>query len=383
MIGFGLIVNTIGLFFTPLAQDFHVGRGNISLMTTLQNVAAAISLVLAGKIMSQTNLRWLLTVCFLVIGLAISSLNWAQHLWQFYLAWTIVGIFQPFAITLSIPVLLSNWFKSHLGDVMGIALGLSALGGTVFNPVISAAITNWGWRRGFLLEGLLILVLLVPVALSIQENPDKRRLSWGQEKVEKQQVTSGLSLKAAAKKPVFYTLALAMLLLQFVSGSVQHISGHVVNIGLSLTIGSAVVSGVMLGAACGKIIIGFLFERLPARLVISLFALLGIVGWTGQIVLTQALGLVLTAFVLGLGQGLCLVGLPYLIRKQFGNRDYANILSVINMLGAFAMAAAVGLDGSLFDLTGSYKLGWLINVFAYTISLVGLLLTLKKAQTKM
>lgn len=123
MIGFGLIVNTIGLFFTPLAQDFHVGRGNISLMTTLQNVAAAISLVLAGKIMSQTNLRWLLTLCFLVICLAISSLNWAQHLWQFYLAWTIVGIFQPFAITLSIPVLLSNWFKSHLGDVMGDSLG--------------------------------------------------------------------------------------------------------------------------------------------------------------------------------------------------------------------------------------------------------------------
>ena len=43
-----------------------------------------------------------------------------------------------------------------------------------------------------------------------------------------------------------------MLALQFVSGSVQHISGHITSQGLPLTIGASVVSGVMLGAAAGK-----------------------------------------------------------------------------------------------------------------------------------
>lgn len=379
MIGFGLIVNTIGLFFAPIAREFNVGRGTVSLMTTLQNAAAAVSLILAGKIMSEFNLRWLLTTCFLVIGLAIAVQNWANQMWQFYLAWIIIGLFQPFAITLSIPVLLSNWFKRHLGTVMGIALGLSALGGTIFNPIISAAITSWGWRRGLLFEGALILLMLVPVALFLQEKPSSRHQALGinQAEEKQEQDNKGLLLKAALRRPVFYALALAMLLLQFVSGSVQHISGHIVSLGLDLNTGAAVVSGVMLGAAVGKIAIGFLFDKLPQKAVILLFALFGLSGWGGQILFKSPQMLILSAFILGLGQGLCLVGLPYLTRDQFGNRDYANILSVINMLGAFSMAVAVGLDGSLFDLTGSYNTGWLINVFAYAIALISLLATIK------
>ena len=50
--------------------------------------------------------------------------------------------YSTFALTLSIPLLLGNWFQKYLGTVMGIALGLSAIGGTIFNPIISSVITN-------------------------------------------------------------------------------------------------------------------------------------------------------------------------------------------------------------------------------------------------
>ncbi|MGZ1333898.1 MFS transporter, partial [Lactobacillus delbrueckii subsp. bulgaricus] len=59
MIGFGLLVNTIGLFFGPISQEFNVGRANVALMMTFQNAAAAIALLFAGKIMEKVNLRWL------------------------------------------------------------------------------------------------------------------------------------------------------------------------------------------------------------------------------------------------------------------------------------------------------------------------------------
>lgn len=137
MIGFGLLVNTIGLFFGPISSEFHAGRASVALMTTFQNAASAISLLVAGKLMEKANLRWLLTACFVLIAISLLALNRAQQLWQFYLAWTLIGICQPIAITLSIPVLLSQWFHQRLGTVMGIALSLSALGGTIFNPIIA------------------------------------------------------------------------------------------------------------------------------------------------------------------------------------------------------------------------------------------------------
>lgn len=379
IIGFGLLVNTIGLFFEPVSKSFGVGRASVSLMGTFQNAAAAITLLFAGKIMSKVNLRWLLTICFSIIAISMLSLTQAHSLIHFYLAWIIIGICQPIAITLSIPVLLGNWFNQKLGTVMGIALGLSAVGGTLFNPIIAGIITNHGWRMGYLAEGLLILLILVPTALFLQAKPNNKHLAYGEKTVNKQENIehSGFTLGQAFKMPVFYAIALAMLVLQYVSGSVQHISGHIVNIGLPLTTGATVVSGLMLGAAAGKISIGYLLDRFNARIVLFFYSLFGAIGWFGQIFLNNGNLLIGSAFILGLGQGICLVALPYLIREEFGAKDYSNILSIINMLGAFAMSISVYVDGLLFDKTGSYNIGWWINAIAFIISFIALFLTLK------
>ncbi|MGZ1192225.1 MFS transporter, partial [Lactobacillus delbrueckii subsp. bulgaricus] len=171
MIGFGLLVNTIGLFFGPISQEFNVGRANVALMMTFQNSAAAIALLFAGKIMEKVNLRWLLTACFALIAVSMLSLTFANSLVHFYLAWTIIGICQPIAITLSIPVLLSKWFNQKLGTVMGISLAFSALGGTIFNPIIAEVIKQFGWRGGFVREAMLIGLILVPLAISINPEP--------------------------------------------------------------------------------------------------------------------------------------------------------------------------------------------------------------------
>ena len=303
----------------------------------------------------------------------------AHSLTHFYIAWIIIGICQPIAITLSIPVLLSNWFNQKLGTVMGISLGLSAFGGTIFNPIIADIITKFGWRGGFIAEGLLIGLILMPLAASIRPNPDEKHPAYGTTtKSESNSLLNGITLKEALHQPVFYALAFAMLALQFVSGSVQHISGHITNLGISPVLAASVVSGVMIGAAVGKISIGYCLDKLSPILVLLVYSLFGILGWSGQIFLTNSTLLTISAFILGLGQGVCLVALPYLIQKQFGEKDYSNILSVINMLGAFAMSLSVYLVGLFFDQTHSYNLGWTINVIAYILSFIAIFITLRK-----
>ncbi|PWT39682.1 MFS transporter, partial [Limosilactobacillus reuteri] len=82
----------------------------------------------------------------------------------------------------------------------------------------------------------LILGILVPSAFFLREKPNRKHQAYGKVKniPEKVLETSGITLKAALKTPVFYALAFAMLALQFVSGSVQHISGHITSQGLPL-----------------------------------------------------------------------------------------------------------------------------------------------------
>ena len=280
---------------------------------------------------------------------------------------------------------LQKWFNAKLGTVMGIALGLSGIGGTIFNPLVADVIKSFGWRGGFIFEALLILLILVPASLTIIPQPNDKHHAYG-EPSEVDHVKpgneSGLTFKQARKTIVFYSLTIAMFLLQFVSGSVQHVSGSILHIGFSIQTAGLVVSGIMFGAALGKISIGFLLDYFNAKVVLLFFALFGIGGWYGQIVLKNGLSLILSAFILGLGQGICLVALPYLIKKEFGVKDYSNILSIINMVGALALSFAVLIDALLFDTTNSYNIGWYLNILAFLISFILLALTLKNYPNK-
>lgn len=381
LVGFGLVINTVGLFYEPIGNAFHVGRAEVALMSTFQNVAAAIVLLFAGKIMAKVNVKWLLTGCFAIIGIGLFSLAFAKSLTQFYIVWILIGICQPFAILLSIPVLLGNWFEKKLGTVMGIALGISAVGGTIFNPIISTIITNGGWRAGWMAEGLITLVTLVPTGLFIlKDKPSEGQAPYGYDpnkrNNEQDVATSGLTLGESLKTPMLYLIIFAMIALQYVAGFVQHISAHVVNIGMPLTVGATVVSGVMLGAAVGKISIGYLLDKFNNMVVIIGYAILGVLGWGGLLIGQVATVLIASGFVLGLGQGILLVALPYFIRKQFGSKDYSNILSVINMFGAVASAAAVSVDGVFFDMSKSYSVPLSLNVILYVLAGIAVCLSI-------
>lgn len=360
LVGFGFIVDTIGLFFTPMGAAFHVGRASVSMMVTIQNFACAITLLFAGKIMQKVNIKLLLTTCFLIVGLGFIGCAFATNLTEYYIIWCLIGITQPFALTLSIPLLLGNWFQKYLGTVMGIALGLSAIGGTIFNPIISSVITNWGWRNGWLIEGLITLIAILPFTIFvIKYEPTNGLKPYGyvpsSKKNKASTVSNGLTLSEALRTPMFYLITISMIVLQWVAGLVQHVSPYVVSIHQPLTVGATVVSGIMMGAAVGKITIGWFLDHVENKLVIAGYTIVGIVGWW-MLWLIHIPGVMIAAgFIAGLGQGIMLVSLPYFIRKQFGQKDYSNILSIISMFGNFATAIAVSVDGKIFDITGSYN----------------------------
>lgn len=372
LVGFGMVVDTIGLFFDPVSSSFHISRAGVSLMVTFQNIACAITLLFAGKLMEKINIRVLLTACFAIIGLGFISLAFAHTIVQFYIVWTIIGIMQPFALTLSIPVLLGNWFQKYLGTVMGIALGLSAIGGSLFNPIISSVITNSGWRAGWILEGAITLIAILPFTIFVvRYKPTGDNKPFGYQEVVATDTTTsdfeGFSFKQALKTPMFYLISFAMIALQWVAGLVQHVSPYIVSIHLPLTLGATVVSGIMLGAAAGKVSIGWCLDHFNNQAVIILYSIFGVVGWLSLMAVRGASLLVGSGFILGLGQGIMLVSLPYFIRKQFGPKDYNNILSIISMFGNFATAIAVSVNGKIFDITGSYNLPLTTNGILYVL----------------
>ncbi|OZG61281.1 permease [Bifidobacterium lemurum] len=390
LVGFGLIVNTAGLYYTPLCEELGISRAQIALASSIMAIATMPTMLLAGGIMKRVDSRVLISVCITVVALLFLLQSFFTQLWQFYVSFALMGVAYVIPISLAPSVLLTNWFEDKLGLAMGIALGISGIGGMIFNPIVSAWITNLGWRSSYRITALVLAVCILPFAIfAFKFRPDASRNEYAYGHVasadEKQGVQTeltGMSAKQAFKTKSFALLVVVSVLLQVVAAMVQHVSGHEVAQGLTLEQGSLVVSGIMLGAAVGKATIGMLLDRMKTELVILIYAAVGLIGW-GLMALSGAVTpATIAGFLAGLGQGVVLVALPWMIRQFFGQKDYATILSVVSVFGSVASAIAGTAHGAVYDLTGSYLPSLVGNVAFYVIAAAAAIMAYKLRPVK-
>ena len=62
-VGFGFIVNTMGLYYTPLCDELGISRTQIALAASIMAIAAMPTTLLAGNIMKRIDSRVLISVC--------------------------------------------------------------------------------------------------------------------------------------------------------------------------------------------------------------------------------------------------------------------------------------------------------------------------------
>ncbi|NEG55878.1 MFS transporter [Bifidobacterium platyrrhinorum] len=377
LVGFGLIVNTPGLYFTTLGEVLHVSRTQVALASSIMAFAALPAMLFAGKLMKLIDARVLISVCIAGVAALFFVQSFFNAVWQFYVSFALMGVLYVIPIALAPSVLLANWFEAKLGTVMGIALGLSGIGGTIFNPVVSAFITNLGWQNSYRITAIILLVCILPFSLFVFKfRPDESKGEYAYGHVEGKAEDGakgdvelpGLAAKQAFRTPTFLLFAAVGVLLQFVAGVVQHISAHEISQGLTLEQGALVVSGIMLGAAAGKASIGILLDYLKPEITVVIYSLIGLSGWGLMAVATSPTPAIAAGFMAGIGQGVLLVALPWFIRQSFGQRDYSEILSINGMLGGIASAIAVTAHGAVFDATGSYAPSLFGNVALYVVA---------------
>lgn len=70
---------------------------------------------------------------------------------------------------LAVPSLINAWCVKRVGFFVGLCMAFTGIGGVIFNPVGSALIASGpeGWRTGYLVFGVIILVVTLPFTLFV------------------------------------------------------------------------------------------------------------------------------------------------------------------------------------------------------------------------
>ncbi|MBS6072785.1 MAG: MFS transporter [Actinomyces urogenitalis] len=379
VVGFGLTINTASLYWTAISEDLGVTISQVSLMSTIGSLAGAAILAVTGQLFAKVDARILLTTSFALTAATYLLGAAAQDMWVLYLVGLVQGVTKTVAVSMSIAILLANWFEKQLGLVMGITGALTAVGGSIFSPMVGSWIAQDGWRQAYVLTAIVMSVTILPFTIFITR---LRRpgvdTPYGYDPTTStaQSADSGVPARRAYRSAPFVGFVVIVLLLQGVASLVQHVPTYLNLGGLSEVATGAVFSALLLGAAAGKFVIGVLLDHMPAPIALVVFALIGGGGWAGLLLVSGQSPLSVASFAAGMGQGFALVGLPLLVRRVFGGLDYATIWSTVSLFGALGNAIMVYVHGLLHDSTGGYELSLTINVVSYAVAYALVLLVI-------
>lgn len=386
--GMGLINGCAGIFLRPVSQELGVGIGTLSLYITLQALVMSFMVPLAAKIMQKYNINLVLSICFIVQCGTFMMMSQFTSVTHFYIAGIVIGLVSPFIVFLAVPTLMNAWFQKYLGTLMGITLAFSGLSGAIFNPIGSYFITMYGWRTAYLLLGAIGLIIVLPFMIFIvRKKPSDKGLSaFGAEKASaslgnQTAELKGISSKHAIKTGTFYMAVIAVVCLGLIGNIVNHLPGFIVSLGISPTVAATGVSAFMIGVICGKILVGFLNDKIG---IVGAICVIGALSAVGTMLLLFHPGgiavIIIGTALLGTGAATATVLPPLLVRTLFGQKDYATIYSYLSMGIGIIGALSVSIYGFIYDAAGTYVYDFMIVAAAIILAMVNIALSVKSAK---
>lgn len=346
----------------------------------LQAAITALSLgtIVASQLAGWLNLRYGLRAVTLVSLVTLSLSVWAMtgingSIWSLYLGFFLVPLAGLGTLQVTWSHLVNLWFDENRGLALAIILsgsGLAAIG----LPLITAwAINRWNWQAGFLALGLLPLLLALPLALRwLMPTADARHTS-----TTSTALAGGLLLSEALRSWRFWVCNLSMtLVVACVVGMVTNIVPLLQDRGLSALQASQVFSSFGVSLILGRLVVGYLIDRLWAPAVASLALLMpafacGIFAYGDS-----TIGLyILATLLVGVGAGAEFDIAAFLIARYFGMRDYGRLFGA--HLGLITAGAALSplLFALLYKVTGGYSAMLLFSGICFVVGPL-LLLTL-------
>lgn len=356
----GLITNVAGLFFTPMAEEFGILQGSASLTLTISNTCVAFGGLVTRRLTKLVPLRALLVLGVSMLAGSALGTAFAPNVGIVYALAATRGLSGGVIGFVLITYVLNKWFVAQLGLVTSIAMGFSGLAGALFTPVIQPVVESAGWRGGYVALAVLTVLLSLPAILFVPscDPGDAGLRPHGADGAA--EVAGTPNNKTAAKPPVqvaavpFVLAVVYASLSGAVSAMPQHFPGLAADAGLATSVGAAMISACMVANTLGKVLMGWLIDRIGAQRAIWIYS--GVVASAiVALVVVPAPGVYVVAAA---GFGLCYaratVGVTMLCREVFGKRGFGVVYPVAALGTSIANAVFSAAVGFGYDLTGGY-----------------------------
>lgn len=165
--GLGAVLDAAGVFFVPVCEDLGFSRSELSMYLTFYFIATVFAMPVVGKWITKYNVNRVLSVSFALVVAAVAAMGLYSEPWQWWISGIVFGLAGSFIFVVPTPILIGNWFQSHKGLALGVAMSFSGIGGAVLGPVFTLLIQGLGWREAYFVAAVVMALLVLPWTLFV------------------------------------------------------------------------------------------------------------------------------------------------------------------------------------------------------------------------
>jgi len=169
----GTVILGFTAFFLPIVAEFGWNYVQISLAMFFFNLVIGLMAPVVGFLADRWDSRQLVFSGTFVAGLGFMILSRTSSLAMFYGGFILVAIGLASCSSTLLLTLVANWFGRDFGKAGGFVLsGLAC--GSLLIPVITGLINIWGCHTTFLILGLGMWLIGLPLSLVLRRGPKQR-----------------------------------------------------------------------------------------------------------------------------------------------------------------------------------------------------------------
>lgn len=368
----------------PMTEEFGWTRGTFTAGMTIGSFLGGFLSLALGPLVDKHGGKWILTAGAFIVGATLILTAFVTTLWQFFALQVIARTVNMSAVVLTMQVAIPKWFIRKRGRAVAIG-GIGNMAGNAITPLyIQFFVGNIGWRAAAAISGLFVWVVsLLPTILLFRRSPEdlgllpdgeteKTQAETLQERTKFPTVLNSnlsLTIGQVLHQKSFYLIVMAFTLATAVGSSLNlHTAPYLSDRGLDPSNAVYIVALFQTCAALGNLLMGFLVERFPARVVLTINFLLSAIGFL-VLLYVQSPGMAVlwgayAGFIAGGMHPLQVVILP----DYYGRDSLGTIRGVMSPLTQSANAFGPLAAAIAFDMAGDYVIIFVVYGLLYILS---------------
>ena len=361
-------IGGVGLWSTvvvlPVIEaDFGIDRGGASIPFTATMLGFAVGGVFMGRMADRFGIMVPVMVGAMILGAGYVLAARVNDYWTFVaIQALLIGALGSSPTFGPMVADVSFWFRKRRGIAVAITASGNYLAGSVWTPVLEAAISEFGWRDAYLGTGVFVVVTMIPLAWLLRKRAD---LDTGAP------VQADGSSQIAVSPNVLKTLLLIAGIACCVAMAMPqvHIVAYCFDLGYGPAAGAEMLS-LMLGlGVVSRVASGFIADSIGGLRTLILGSVLQMIALMAFMPFDGLVSLYLISALFGLSQGGIVPSYALIVRDLFPAREASRLVSLVLMATVAGMALGGWMSGEIYDMTGSYAAAFLNGVLWNALNL--------------